>query len=129
MSIKYFLFWLPMIVLAFVNATLRQLYFIKHYSELAAHQLSTITLIVLCSIYVAFIFPYLTVQSYKQAFLIGFEWVILTVLFESSLGRLTGKTWPYLLKDYDVVAGHIWPVFLISLLLLPYIFFGINGRH
>ena len=129
MSIKHFLFWLPMIVLAFVNAALRQLYFIKHFSELTAHQLSTITLIVLCSIYVGVVFPYLAIQSSKQAFLIGFVWVILTVLFEFSLGKLTGKTWAYLLKDYDLMAGHIWPVFLVSLLLLPYLFFSIKGRH
>ena len=46
-----------MIAIAFANATLRQLVFIKHFKELQAHQLSTCTLIILCSIYVWFIFP------------------------------------------------------------------------
>ena len=129
MSVKHLLLWLPMIILAILNGTLRQLFLVKYYSELAAHQLSTITLIVLCSIYVVVVFPFLTVQGSKQALLIGFVWVMLTVLFEFSLGRLTGKSWAYLLRDYDLMAGHIWPVFLICLLLLPYIFFCIKSKH
>src|SRR3954452_7809741 len=102
--IKYFLLWLPMIVIAFINATLRQLVFIKYISELRAHQVSTITLIILCSIYIWFVFPLLDIQNFKQAVLIGLVWVVLTVLFEFSLGRLTKKSWAYLLKDYNIFA-------------------------
>src|SRR4051812_39308145 len=91
MTGKHFLLWLPMIVIAFANATLRQLFFIKHFNELRAHQFSTITLIILCTIYVRLVFPFLDIQSSKQALLIGFVWVVLTVLFEFSLGRLTKK--------------------------------------
>ena len=71
MTLKYFLFWLPMIAIAFANATLRQLVFIKYFNELTAHQLSTITLIILCTIYVGFVFPFLNIQTSKQALLIG----------------------------------------------------------
>src|SRR5437763_6076714 len=123
MTVKHFLLWLPMIVIAFANATLRQLFFIKHFNELRAHQLSTITLIILCTIYVGFVFPFLTIQNSKQAFLIGFTWVVLTMLFEFSLGRLTKKSWAYLLQDYNILAGHIWLLFLFSLFLLPYLFY------
>lgn len=121
MSSKYFLFWLPMIVIAFANATLRQLVFIKYMDELRAHQVSTITLIILSSIYVAFIFPFLNVENSRQALQAGFVWVVLTVLFEFTLGRLTKKTWAYLLQDYNIAAGHIWPVFLLCLFILPYV--------
>jgi hypothetical protein len=37
----FFLLWLPMIVIAFANTTLRELVFIEKYSEFRAHQLST----------------------------------------------------------------------------------------
>lgn len=123
MSIKPFLYWLPMIVIAFANATLRQLVLIKYLNELKSYQLSTITLIILCSIYVAFIYPYLAIQSSKQALLLGFTWVVLTVLFEFLLGRLTKKSWAYLLQDYNIIEGHIWLVFLVCLLILPYVFY------
>ena len=121
MNSKQFLFWLPMIVIAFANATLRQLVFIKSMSELKAHQLSTLTLIILCSIYVWFVFPLLNIQSPKQALLIGFVWVLLTIAFEFSLGRLTNKSWSYLFQDYDIFTGHIWLLFLLWLFLLPYL--------
>jgi hypothetical protein len=121
MNINHFLLWLPMIVIAFANATLRELVFIKRYNEFRAHQLSTITLIILCSIYVWLVFPLLKIQNFTQAFLIGFVWVILTVAFEFSLGRLTNKPWEYLFRDYNLFAGRIWLLFLLCLLILPYI--------
>ncbi|MDP4215816.1 MAG: hypothetical protein Q8927_06415 [Bacteroidota bacterium] len=126
MSYKYFLFWLPMIVLAVANGSLRQFVFLKHVHELTAYQLSTVTLTVLCAIYVGIIFPYLGIQSSKQALSIGLIWVALTVLFEFSLGRLTNKPWAVLLQDYNITTGHIWSLFLLSLFFLPYIFYSVR---
>src|SRR5688572_10253473 len=126
MSIKDLLLWLPMILIAFANATLRQLILNKYFSDLRAHQLSTVTLIILCSIYIGFVFPFLSIQSNKQALLIGFIWVVLTVLFEFSLGRLVNRSWNSLLQDYNIIGGRIWLIFLVSLFLLPYLFYNIR---
>lgn len=115
-----------MIVIAFANAALRELVFVKHFSEFRAHQFSTITLIILCSIYVWFVSQPLDIQNTKQAFLIGFVWVVLTVVFEFSLGRLTNKSWEHLFRDYNILAGRIWLVFLLCLFLLPYICFTLT---
>lgn len=123
---KYFILWIPMIVIAFANATFRQLIFIKHTNELRAHQLSTITLIVLCSIYVWLIFSHLHIESPRNAFLAGALWVFLTILFEFSLGLLTGRTIRFLLQDYDLKAGRIWVFFLVWLFFLPYLNFIIR---
>jgi hypothetical protein len=123
MHSKIFLLWLPMIAIAFINATLRELVLIKHFNELYAHQLSTITLIIFCSVYVYAIFPYLTIQSVNESLWTGFLWVILTVAFEFFLGRLTHKTWHFLLQDYNLLAGRIWLLFLTCLFLLPYVLF------
>ncbi|MDX5420165.1 MAG: hypothetical protein LPK09_13200 [Hymenobacteraceae bacterium] len=127
MSAIQLLLWLPMIVIAFANATLRELVFSKTMSGLRAHQLSTVTLMVLCSIYVYFVFQLLDIQSSRQALLIGFVWVLLTMAFEFSLGRLTKKSWSYLLQDYNIMAGHIWPLFLLWLFLLPYMIYIIKN--
>ena len=115
-----FLFWLPMIPIAFANATIRELVFIKHFSALRAHQLSTVTLMTLCAVYVWFLFPALDIHQRRQAFAYGFVWMVLTIAFEISLGRFTNKSWTYILGDYDLFAGRIWPIFLVWLLLLPY---------
>ncbi len=128
MEIKHFLLWLPMIIIAFINATLRELFLIKEFSEFRAHQLSTLTLILFCSIYIWFVFPYLNIQNSKQALLIGFSWVLLTVVFEFSLGRLSNKSWDYLLQNYNILEGYIWLLFLICLLLLPPLLFILKNR-
>jgi hypothetical protein len=128
MQLNHFLFWLPMIVIAFANATFRQLFLLKHFSELRAHQLSTITLMLLCTIYVWAIFMHLQIQSPGQAFLIGSLWVVLTVAFEFSLGRLTNKSWSYLFHDYHLFAGRIWTLFILYLFLLPYLFYIANKQ-
>ena len=40
MQLKHFLLWLPMIGIAFGNAALREWFFVKHFPDLRAHQLS-----------------------------------------------------------------------------------------
>lgn len=127
MSIKIFLFWLPMVAIAFANATLRELVLVKYFNELHAHQLSTITLIVLCAAYVWFVFQFLDIHGSGQAFLIGAFWIVLTVLFEFSLGRFNGKSWEILFLDYNFLKGRIWLLFLISLLFLPYLTLLMKG--
>lgn len=128
MDIKPYLLWLPMILIAFANATIRELLVIKHFSDFRAHQLSTIILILFCAIYIWYVLPYLNIQNSRQALLIGTIWVVLTVAFEFTLGRLTNKSWEHLFQDYNLVAGRIWLLFLICLFLFPYLFYIIRYK-
>lgn len=128
MTLKQLLYCLPMIVLAFGNATLRELVFVKYYSEFRAHQLSTLTLIVLCGIYIWAVLPLLHLQSGKQAWLMGLVWVLLTMAFEFSLGRLTGKSWSFLLRDYNLLEGRLWLLFLACLLVFPWLFYWMRNK-
>jgi len=40
---KYLLSWLPMVLIAVINGTARDLWYKKYVGELKAHQISTIT--------------------------------------------------------------------------------------
>jgi len=126
MIVRYFLLWLPMIALAFANAALRELVLARRFSDLRAHQLSTITLMIFCMIYITLIFPVLRLENKSQALLAGFMWMVLTILFEFSLGRLLKRSWTELLQQYNLTSGHIWPVFLLFLLLLPFLLYSIK---
>ena len=119
MVLKQILLWLPMIVIAFTNAMLRELIIKKYFNEFHAHQLSTITLIILCSIYIWFIYTLLGVHNLRQAFLIGGLWTLMTIGFEFILGRLTKKSWEDLFRNYNLLDGHLWVIFLFCLFLLP----------
>lgn len=128
MDIKYFLYWLPMIIIAFANVTLRELWIVRYFNEFLSSQLSTITLILFCAIYIWLILPYLNLQNSGEAFLIGMIWVVLTVAFEFALGRLTNKSWSELFQAYNILAGRIWLLFLLCLLLFPYLFSILRNR-
>ena len=126
MSTKHILLWLPMIAIAFANAALRETILVRHFNELRAHQLSTITLMILCASYIGIIFQYLDVSNITEAFLLGCVWVLLTVVFEFSLGFLLRHSLTSMLQQYNILAGRIWLLFLLCLFLLPAIFYTLR---
>lgn len=126
MGMRYFLLWLPMVAIAIINALLREKLIARYYSQFRSHQLSTITLIIFCSVYVWYILPYLEIETGRQALFIGLMWMLLTIVFEFSLGRLTKTPWNELLENYNLFRGYLWLVFLLCLMLMPYIFYLIN---
>ena len=51
MFLKYFLAWFGMMILAILNGTLRDVFYKPHVGDLAAHQISTVILLVLFAAY------------------------------------------------------------------------------
>ena len=123
---KYLLSWLPMVLIAVINGTARDLWYKKYVGELRAHQISTITLIVLFGFYIHFIIAKFTPSSGKQALYIGLVWLILTLIFEFGLGLLRGNSWSTLLGDYNIIRGRLWVLILIWTTLAPYMFFRMS---
>lgn len=71
METKYFLLWLPIVLLAFGNAAIREIALTKYFSELRAHQYSTLLLCFLCAAYIWIIYPFLHIQNTNEALIIG----------------------------------------------------------
>ncbi len=124
---KYFLFWFPMLLLAIINGTARDLWYKKYIGELAGHQLSTITLMILFGIYIYIIITKYPPVSGGQALLIGLLWLVLTLAFEFGFGRYRGKAWSVLLEDYNILRGRLWVLILVWISIAPYIFY--RARH
>lgn len=115
-----------MVLIAFGNAGFREFVIIRYFAELRAHQLSTLVLIFLVAIYVWFVFPLLEIHNEYGAFLTGIFWVILTVMFEFTLGRMMNRSWASLFQQYDISSGRIWSIFILCLLCLPYLVYTIR---
>jgi hypothetical protein len=50
--------------------------------------------------------------------------LVLTVLFETAMGRfIQHRSWPELVRDYNLFAGRVWVLFLVWLALAPYLFY------
>ena len=120
MVLKYSLFWLGMPVAAILNAAVREKAYKNSIGELAAHQLSTLTLLILIAIYTWLISLGWKLESTGEALTVGAVWLVLTVAFEFGFGRLVMKhPWERLFYDYNIFKGRIWMLVLIWTFLAP----------
>jgi hypothetical protein len=125
----YLLFWLVLMVLAVLNGVLREATFGRTLPELRAHQLSTLTGMVILAVAVWLLSLWRAPGSAREAAMIGLAWLLFTVVFEFTFGRLVaGHSWQRLLQDYDLAAGRVWPVFLLWISLLPWAVFLLHRR-
>jgi len=123
MTARYLLIWFVLAVIAIANGVLRESTYGKLLSELTAHQLSTVTGIIFSGMLVWFVQRQWPIESASQAWLIGLCWFVMTLIFEFSFGHfVAGHSWQQLFADYNVLAGRVWPLFLIWILLMPYLF-------
>jgi hypothetical protein len=119
---RYLLFWLILAVVAVINGTLRQFVYGRHLSELAAHQVSTVTGILLTGITVWILNRFWPIGSAREAWIIGTCWFLMTIAFEFGFGHyVAGHSWSRLLADYNVLEGRVWSLFLIWIAVLPYL--------
>jgi uncharacterized membrane protein len=121
--LKYVLAWFPMLLLAILNGALRDLGYKKYVSDLIAHQISTVTLIILFAFYIGYVINRFLPSSSAQAILIGIIWVTFTLSFEFGFGRYRGNSWSVLLADYNFFKGRIWILIPLWILIAPYLFY------
>lgn len=120
---RYLLAWLPMVAIAIANGALRQGVYGPYLSELAAHQVSTLTGIVLFAFYIRWVVRRWPPATTRRAWRIGLAWLVMTVAFEFLFGRFAaGHTWARLIRDYDLSAGRVWPLLLLWVLVAPRLF-------
>ncbi len=128
MVLKYFFAWFGMMVFAIVNGGLRELVYKRQVGDLAAHQISTVVLIVLLAGYMRFLTRHLPIGWAKQAWTIGGMWFLMTEVFEFGMGLVAGEPWSKLLHMYNVLAGQIWIFIPLWVLVGPYVFFRAAQR-
>lgn len=127
---KVILFWFILLVLAFVNATLRELTYkplLEPYIGFWAHQISSVTGIIFFFVAIYF-FLKRTKELYQKADLIkaGLIWIFLTVIFETFMNIFVRKlSISQVLETYYFWKGETWIFVLISLIISPLI---INKR-
>lgn len=124
MILRYMLAWLPMMAIGILNGTIREATYGKVLSELRAHQVSTLTGVLLLGLYIWIITYFWSPESLQQALLIGVLWLGLTVTFEFIFGHyVAGHSWSQLLRDYNILAGRVWLLVLIWITVAPLLFY------
>ncbi len=113
-----------MVLIAIANGVVREAWYGRHLSELRAHQLSTLTGVVLFGLYIWIILRWFRPATTTQALAIGLMWLGLTVAFEFLFGHyVAGHPWSRLLQDYNLFVGRLWLLVLLWVTVAPYLFY------
>lgn len=127
LMLKYVLAWIPMVLIAIANGALREASYGKHMSELQAHQISTLSGLLLFSAYIYVVIRIWRPDTSEQAITVGLIWLVLTVAFEFLFRHyVVGHPRSKLLYDYNVFAGRVWVVVLIWVTVAPYVFYRLQ---
>lgn len=119
---RYILAWLPMVAIAIVNGVVREAWYGSQLSELRAHQVSTLSALVLLGLYMGWVIRRWRPRSGAQALGVGALWLGLTVAFEFLFGHyVAGHSWDRLVQDYDLLSGRLWPLVLLWVAAAPYL--------
>ena len=126
---KYIIAWIPLIIVAIANGLFREKFLAIRLCELHAHQMSTVSLIVLIGIYLWILFKLWMPVSIKQTICISLVWFSLTIIFEFLFGHfVAGHSWDKLLQDYNILQGRVWILVLIWISIAPYIIYQIQKK-
>lgn len=121
---KYLAAWFVMLLVSIANGAARDLSYGKHMSELAAHQVSTVTSVLSLGAVIWVFIRFYPPSSAHRAITIGLAWTALTVAFEFLFFHfIGGHSWSELLANYNIFEGRVWVVVLVWVAVAPYVFF------
>ena len=113
-SRRWLVAWLGGVGIGVGNGIIREATYGRHLSETAAHQVSTVTAISGFAGYFAVLQRLWPLRSAAEARTVGLTWMVLTIAFEFTFGRLVAKqSWRTLLADYNLARGRTWPLVLV----------------
>lgn len=115
--LKVILMWLCFVPIPFINGILREAWYKKKVGELWANFIGVkfLSLSFLAYTYLFFA-KNLDGLSFGKMLMFGFIWLVMTIAFEFGIGLVTGKDLKYMLADYNVFKGRLWPIFLLIVL-------------
>lgn len=128
-TIKAFVLWLVILVLAISNGGLREALLMPVFGHSLALALSGILLSVLILAVTCLALPWFGRLSARSYAAIGIGWLCLTLVFEFGFGYLVqGKSWPQLIDAYLFRDGNLWPIVLLVVASAPYVAAKIKHR-
>ena len=129
MIARYTLVWLVLVIVAILNGTIRIMVYKDCLGDLRAHQLSTLTGIILFGLVIWGFTRLWKITSARQAWTIGLLWLGMTIAFEFIFGHyVMGKSWSKLFHDYNIFDGRVWILVLIWTTIAPYVFYKLSSK-
>ena len=115
--------WLLLLVVAFAAAALREGVLAPRIGADAAHLVGTLVVVAVFLVAISLTLPWIVPTLAPGALLrLGLGWTAATIAFEFGFGHFVmGHSWGKLLHDYNVFAGRIWILVLLTTLLGPWL--------
>jgi hypothetical protein len=127
MLLKYTTAWIPMVFIAITNGVLRQYVYGRWMKELSAHQVSSLTAVILFYLYTWILVKKWPLESSRQAVAVGIIWLCLTVAFEFLFGHyVANHPLSRLIQDYDLLSGRLWTLVLLAVAAAPYLVYKLT---
>lgn len=130
MILKYTLFWIPLVFIAIINGAIRDIVYRDSLGDLAAHQVSTATGILLFGLYIWALGLKWELESVRQAVTVGLIWLCLTLAFEFLFFHYAmGHPWSELLDAYNIFEGKVWVLVLVFVVVAPWLSYIAHTRR
>lgn len=115
--------WFLLLVLAFAGAAFREAVLSPRVGADAAHFVGTFVVVALFLVAIAVSIRWIVPTLAPGALLgLGVGWTAATIAFEFGFGHFVmGHSWAKLLHDYNVFAGRVWILILLTTLLGPWL--------
>ena len=127
MLLKYTTAWIPMVFIAITNGVLRQYVYGRWMKELSAHQVSSLTAVILFYLYTWILVKKWPLESSRQAVAVGIIWLCMTVAFEFLFGHyVANHPLSRLIQDYDLLSGRLWTLVLLAVAAAPYLVYKLT---
>ena len=126
--LKALILWFGILALAVLNGTLREVVLVPALGSFMALIVSG-AILAICVLVVAWLaVPWWGSLTVRHWWWLGAFWLLLTIVFECSFGRLIQhKTWVELLQAYTFTGGNLWPLVLVVILVAPRLAAGVRG--
>ncbi|GIT97710.1 hypothetical protein TSL1_05310 [Sulfurovum sp. TSL1] len=118
--LKTSMIWFVIVILAIANAIFRETVLVSLLGQNIAMPLSGILLSLIVFIVTYLFFPLFGKNNILIYFLIGLQWVVMTLLFEFLFGHyVIGKSWSSLLQVFNIMKGDLMILVLLVSLVSP----------
>ena len=112
--------WVVLLLLAVMNGAVRDTVLTPAFGAQAAHIVSTAILAIVIVVVAFLSRDWIGARHDREAFRVGLRWTVLVLGFAFLAGHFPfGRSWPYVLADYDLLAGRIWIAVPLVTLLAP----------
>jgi uncharacterized membrane protein len=121
MFLRAFGVWCGFVLVAVINGAVRESVLTPRLGAVRGGQLSAMLLALIILLVTYFSIRWIAPRDSRDAWLVGFCWLLLVLLFEFGFGRAQGMSWSAMLEEYKFWTGKLWVLVLLATTTAPFL--------